>query len=184
MSVKSLRCPFFLISIIAASEFAITILQVDRSDVVHTGVTEYVSSRFRLRKPQSSARDYDRQFALEYGRWVNGVKFGCGRLRRPKNSRNFGAQRASAITTESLVGRIVCSAFRAAVGNGGVHRCPFSKLNPRGFIGGCDRLAIACVHGHSDRRSIVGLPKRTPNPHRAGAESDRAAASPSWSSPR
>src|ERR1700720_3975073 len=64
------------------------------------------------------------------------------------------------------------------------HRCPFSKLNPRGFIGGCDRLAIACVHGHSDRRSIVGLPKRTPNPHRAGAESDRAATSPSWSSPR
>jgi len=128
LSVKFLRCPFFLISIIAASEFAITILQVDRSDVVHTGVTDYVSSRFRLRKPQSSARDYDRQFALEYGRWVNGVKFGCGRLRRTKNSRNFGAQCGSAITTESLVGRIVCSAFRVAIGNGGATVVPSQNL--------------------------------------------------------
>src|SRR5229473_6325983 len=55
--------------------------------------------------------------------------------------------------------------------------CPFSKLNPRGLIAGFARLAIACRHGHADQQSRPGRPKRTPNPHRAGARSDRAAPS-------
>src|SRR5229473_2920784 len=44
-------------------------------------------------------------------------------------------------------------------------RCGFSKLDPCGFIGGFDRLGIACVHGDA------------PNPHNAGVGSDSAAAS-------
>jgi len=55
--------------------------------------------------------------------------------------------------------------------------CPFSKLDPRGFIGGFARLAIACLHGGADQQSGPGRPKRTPNPHHAGARSDRAAPS-------
>ena len=49
------------------------------------------------------------------------------------------------------------------VGNSGA--CGLSKLNPRGFIGGFDRLGIACVHGDA------------PNPHRAVVGNDRAAPS-------
>jgi hypothetical protein len=55
--------------------------------------------------------------------------------------------------------------------------CPSSKLNRREFIGGFDLLAIACIHGDVDKRSGSGRPKRTPNPHRAGAGIDRAAPS-------
>ena len=53
----------------------------------------------------------------------------------------------------------------------------FSKLNPHEFIGGFERLAIACLHGEADKRSGLGRPKRTPNPHYAGVGTDRAAPS-------
>ena len=55
--------------------------------------------------------------------------------------------------------------------------CPSSKLSPREFVGGFERKAIACVHGEADKWSATGRPKRTPNPHRAGVGSDRAAPS-------
>jgi hypothetical protein len=55
--------------------------------------------------------------------------------------------------------------------------CPSSELNPREFIGGFDLLAIASIHGDADKRSGPGRPKRTPNPHSAGAGIDRAAPS-------
>src|SRR5713101_8794467 len=58
-----------------------------------------------------------------------------------------------------------------------LRRVPRSKPNPRGLIGDFAGLAIACLHGHADQRSGPGRPKRTPNPHRAGARSDRAAPS-------
>src|SRR6202022_992202 len=51
------------------------------------------------------------------------------------------------------------------------------KLDPRGFIGGFARLTIVCLHGDADQRSGPNRPKRTPNPHRAVAGSDRAAPS-------
>jgi hypothetical protein len=55
--------------------------------------------------------------------------------------------------------------------------CGFSKLNPREFIGGFERLAIACRHGDADKRRGPGHPKRTPNPYRAAVGRDRAAPS-------
>jgi hypothetical protein len=41
--------------------------------------------------------------------------------------------------------------------------CGSSELNPREFVGGFERLAIACLHGDVDKRSGFGRPKRTPN---------------------
>src|SRR5208282_5530028 len=56
--------------------------------------------------------------------------------------------------------------------------CGSSNLNPSEFIGGFERLAIACVHGDADKRSAPGRPKRrTPDPHRAAVGIDRAAPS-------
>jgi hypothetical protein len=55
--------------------------------------------------------------------------------------------------------------------------CASSKLSPPDFIGGFERLGIACVDGRVAKRSEAGRPKRTPDPHRAVAESDRAAPS-------
>jgi hypothetical protein len=56
--------------------------------------------------------------------------------------------------------------------------CPSSKLDPREFIGGFKRMAIACVHGEAGKRSAPVRPKRrTSNPHCAAVGSDRAAPS-------
>jgi predicted ester cyclase len=55
--------------------------------------------------------------------------------------------------------------------------CGFSKLDPREFIGGFDRLRIVCVHGGFDKRSVPGCPKGTPDPHRTCVGNDRAAPS-------
>ena len=55
--------------------------------------------------------------------------------------------------------------------------CASSKPNPHEFIGGFERLAIACLHGDAGKQSGPGRPKRTPNPHRAGAGIDRPAPS-------
>ncbi len=49
-----------------------------------------------------------------------------------------------------------------------------SIYDPRGFIGGFDRLRKVCVHGDAEQRSIVDRPKRTPNPHGIGVKNDRA----------
>src|SRR5208282_3509773 len=57
-----------------------------------------------------------------------------------------------------------------------LRRVPRSKRSPREFIGGFERLAIACLHGDADKRSGPGHPNRTPNPHRAAVGRDRAAA--------
>jgi|SRR5208282_4549541 len=54
-----------------------------------------------------------------------------------------------------------------------VPRRSSSKLNPREFVGGFERLAIACVHGEADKRSAPGRQKRTPNSHRAAIGIDR-----------
>jgi hypothetical protein len=50
-------------------------------------------------------------------------------------------------------------------------------------------MAIACLHGDADKRSGLGRPKRTPNPHRAAVGRDcpapsnrRAGAQPNSSS--
>jgi hypothetical protein len=56
-------------------------------------------------------------------------------------------------------------------------RCGFSKLNPPGFIGGFERMAIACLYGDADRRSAAARPQRTPNPNRAAVGGDRPAPS-------
>jgi hypothetical protein len=53
--------------------------------------------------------------------------------------------------------------------------CPFSKLNPRGFIGRFDGPELASVHGDAEKWSIAGRPKRTPDPHRAGEVSEMIA---------
>jgi hypothetical protein len=56
--------------------------------------------------------------------------------------------------------------------------CGSSKLNPSEFIGGFERLAIACVHGNAEKRSAPGRRKRrTPDPYRAAVGIDRAAPS-------
>jgi hypothetical protein len=55
--------------------------------------------------------------------------------------------------------------------------CGFSKLNPHEFIGGFERMAIACLHGEADKRSGIGRAKRTPNPYLAAFGIDRAAPS-------
>src|ERR1019366_1361496 len=68
-------------------------------------------------------------------------------------------------------------ATHSAIGSSILGRCGFSKRNPHEFIGGFERLAIACLHGDADKRSRPGRPKRTPNPHRAGAGIDRPAPS-------
>ena len=47
--------------------------------------------------------------------------------------------------------------------------CASSKLNPHYFIGGFERLGIACVDGRAAKRNDVGRPRRTPDPHRAVA---------------
>jgi len=52
-----------------------------------------------------------------------------------------------------------------------------SKPNPHDFIGGFERVGIACVDGKAAKRSDAGRPKRTPDPHQAVAGSDRAAPS-------
>jgi len=43
------------------------------------------------------------------------------------------------------------------------HRCASSKLSPPDFIGGFERLGIACVDGRAAKRSDAGRPKRTPD---------------------
>ena len=58
-----------------------------------------------------------------------------------------------------------------------IDRCRFSKLDPREFIGGFGRLAIACLHGDADKRRDLGRAKRTPNPYLAAFGIDRAATS-------
>src|ERR1017187_6404449 len=55
--------------------------------------------------------------------------------------------------------------------------CPFSKPDPREFIGDFERMAIACLHGEADRWSGLGRPKRIPNPFLAAFGIDRAAPS-------
>jgi hypothetical protein len=55
--------------------------------------------------------------------------------------------------------------------------CGFSKLNPQGFIGGFERMAIACLHGDANKRSAAARPPRTPNPNCAAVGRDRAAPS-------
>jgi hypothetical protein len=44
----------------------------------------------------------------------------------------------------------------------GAAACGLSKLNPRGFIGGLERMAIACLYGDADKRSAAARPQRTP----------------------
>lgn len=63
--------------------------------------------------------------------------------------------------------------FHAALYND----CRFSKLDPREFIGGFGRLAIACLHGDADKRRDLGRAKRTPNPYLAAFGIDRAVTS-------
>jgi hypothetical protein len=55
--------------------------------------------------------------------------------------------------------------------------CPSSKPDPPEFLGGFERMAIACLHGDADKRSGLGRAKRTPNPHLAAVGIDRAAPS-------
>jgi SAM-dependent methyltransferase len=45
--------------------------------------------------------------------------------------------------------------------------CASSKPNPHDFIGGLERLAIACVDGRAAKCNDPGRPKRTSDPHRA-----------------
>jgi hypothetical protein len=66
-------------------------------------------------------------------------------------------------------------ATHSAIGRSILGRCGFSKRNPHEFIGGFERLAIACLHGDADKRGGPGRRKRTPNPHRAAVGRDRAA---------
>jgi len=68
-------------------------------------------------------------------------------------------------------------ATHSAIGSSILGRCGFSKRNPHEFIGGFERLAIACLHGDADKRGGPGRWKRTPNPHRAAVGRDRAAPS-------
>ena len=68
-------------------------------------------------------------------------------------------------------------ATHSAIGRSILGRCGFSKRNPHEFIGGFERLAIACLHGDADKRGGPGRRKRTPNPHRAAVGRDRAAPS-------
>jgi hypothetical protein len=68
--------------------------------------------------------------------------------------------------------------------------CPFSKLNPRRFIGGFARLAIACLHADADQRSRLGrsneprtrtaLVLEAPSNCRAGAQPNSAPLLPSY----
>jgi hypothetical protein len=45
--------------------------------------------------------------------------------------------------------------------------CPSSKPDPPEFIGGFERLTIACVHAEADKQSRPGRPERTSNPYLA-----------------
>jgi hypothetical protein len=55
--------------------------------------------------------------------------------------------------------------------------CGFSKLNPQGFIGGFERIAIARLDGDADKRSAAARLPRTPNPNCAAVGGYRAAPS-------
>ncbi|MGB3549733.1 MAG: hypothetical protein WA993_03515 [Candidatus Binatus sp.] len=55
--------------------------------------------------------------------------------------------------------------------------CGFSKLNPHGFIGGFERMAITCLYDDADKRSAAARPQRTTNPHRATVGINRPAPS-------
>jgi hypothetical protein len=49
-------------------------------------------------------------------------------------------------------------------------RCGFSKLDPRGSIGGLDRLEITCRDADAEKASTRGRRKATPSRHCAGVE--------------
>src|ERR1019366_4096784 len=93
--------------------------------------------------------------------------------------KGWSATRGATSWCRSLMQPASLSSTRACWSAAGADwaTCRSSKLNPHKFIGGFERLAIACVHGEADKRSGPGRPKRTPNPHCAAVGSDRAAPS-------
>ena len=63
--------------------------------------------------------------------------------------------------TATLIGRWRGRSAAVRLSDG----CLSSKLNPHEFIGGFERLAIACLHGDLDKRDSPGRRERTPNPY-------------------
>ena len=70
-----------------------------------------------------------------------------------------------------------CSIWFSSCAGGPKAHVNFSKLDSQGFIGGFERLAIACLHADAEKGGGLGRPKRTANPHCAAVGIDRAAPS-------